>query len=183
MAIQLLLEYGELSEELRMRDCPGCLLFIIVIFNLMINLLQHQHTRTNQKLTLLHHVSIVWKLYVLHVVLLLHGANFLKLNPQQTSWISWIKCIQMQTHIQIMFALIRDVSCFIMQLQVVDGMGGRIQHDSLLIHIIISITAQQTISVESIVTQHHSMVLHQTWLLWNMITLEFHISNVHLTLR
>jgi hypothetical protein len=39
-----------------------------------------------------------------------------------------------------MFALIRDVSYFVMHLQVVDGMGGRIQHNSLLICIIISIT-------------------------------------------
>jgi hypothetical protein len=48
-----------------------------------------------------------------------------------------------------MFASIRDACCFAMQLQVIDGMGGRIQHDLLLIHITISTTIQQTISVES----------------------------------
>src|SRR3981189_85093 len=71
----------------------------------------------------------------------LPGQNLSKQNHLATYWISWTESIPPLTHAQIIFALTKHVWYFIMQLQVADGISGRIQVTLSLIHIITSIIA------------------------------------------
>src|SRR3981189_3950922 len=71
----------------------------------------------------------------------LPGQNLPRQNHLATYWISWTESIPLPTHAQIIFALTKHVWYFVMQLQVADGISGRIQVTLSLIHIITSIIA------------------------------------------
>src|SRR3981189_3129989 len=99
----------------------------------------------------------------------LPGQNLPRQNHLATYWISWTESIPLLTHAQIIFALTKHVWYFVMQLQVDDGIYGRIQVNLSLIHIITSIIAPLITCAKNSAIQAHLMDQHQT-LLWLSMT-------------
>jgi hypothetical protein len=78
-----------------------------------------------------------------------------KFAKAESYWIAWTESIPLPTHAQIIFALTKHVWYFVMQLQVADGISGRIQVALSLIHIITSIIAPLITCAENIAIQAH----------------------------
>ena len=105
--------------------------------------------------TLLPLISIMWKQFVLHVMLWLLGLYLTSLNHPQRFLTGWKMCIQQQIYDQTISTLIKHTWSFKLLSAMALGIFGQRQLTLLLILITISIIEPVTTFVTSGEILHH----------------------------
>jgi hypothetical protein len=128
MVVNLHLELAELSEEHKRNIFLGCL-SMIECFNLMMNLVCM--VKGLQKIIISKpHDFTVWKPFVPLVVLYLLGPSLIKQSHQPIFSTGCNQYIQLLSHGQTMFVLIKHVLFFALPLSMELGIHGNQLHDS-----------------------------------------------------
>ena len=133
--------------------------------------------KTEKTTTLLHLISIVWKQFVLHVVLLWLWPCLTSLNLLQKFLPGWKMCILHQICDQTISALTKHVWSFKLLSAMAFWIFGKRHLTLWFILIIISIIEPVTTFVAN------GAILHPTLSLWQMMQMVIHIINMLLILR